>query len=100
MQAAPHMHARMQTCRNCWLVTCFPLLGFVCHYIGISRTVPLIKQELVSGRLRPLAYACVCTACTAGEYRGIMSLCRLLPGGFEAKLAVDKAIQSAARIGQ
>ncbi|GLI60364.1 hypothetical protein VaNZ11_002488 [Volvox africanus] len=28
----------------------------------------------------------------AGEYRGIMSLCRLMQGGFEAKLAVDAAI--------
>ncbi|GFR48167.1 hypothetical protein Agub_g10003 [Astrephomene gubernaculifera] len=34
---------------------------------------------------------------SAGEYRGIMSLCRLLPGGFEAKLAVDGAISAVAK---
>lgn len=28
-----------------------------------------------------------------GEYRGIMSLCRLLPAGFEMKLVVDEAIE-------
>ncbi|KAG2424596.1 hypothetical protein HXX76_014323 [Chlamydomonas incerta] len=33
----------------------------------------------------------------AGEYRGIMSLCRLLPGGFEAKLAVDAAVAAIAK---
>jgi hypothetical protein len=33
----------------------------------------------------------------AGEYRGIMSLCRLMQGGFEAKLAVDDVI---ATVGQ
>ncbi|GIM16088.1 hypothetical protein Vretimale_18744 [Volvox reticuliferus] len=33
----------------------------------------------------------------AGEYRGIMSLCRLMQGGFEAKLAVDAVI---AAVGQ
>eukprot|EP00197_Chlamydomonas_leiostraca_P007983 CAMPEP_0202863826 /NCGR_PEP_ID=MMETSP1391-20130828/4304_1 /ASSEMBLY_ACC=CAM_ASM_000867 /TAXON_ID=1034604 /ORGANISM="Chlamydomonas leiostraca, Strain SAG 11-49" /LENGTH=1425 /DNA_ID=CAMNT_0049543499 /DNA_START=116 /DNA_END=4393 /DNA_ORIENTATION=- len=35
----------------------------------------------------------------SGEYRGIMSLCRLLPGGFEAKLTVDRAISLASPIG-
>ena len=30
----------------------------------------------------------------SGEYRGIMALCRLLPGGYEAKSTVDSAIQS------
>ena len=30
----------------------------------------------------------------SGEYRGIMALCRLLPGGYDAKSTVDSAIQS------
>ncbi|KAL6757553.1 hypothetical protein V8C86DRAFT_2622348, partial [Haematococcus lacustris] len=34
-----------------------------------------------------------------GEYRGIMALCRLLPGGLEAKLTVDRAIRLVAPVG-
>jgi len=35
----------------------------------------------------------------AGEYRGIMNLCRVLPGGTEAKQAVDAAIDACEAIG-
>jgi len=35
----------------------------------------------------------------AGEYRGIMALCRLLPNGIEAKSEVDQAINKLRRIG-
>jgi hypothetical protein len=35
----------------------------------------------------------------AGEYRGIMNLCRVLPHGAEAKSGVDKAIDACAVIG-
>ena len=34
-----------------------------------------------------------------GEYRNIMNLCRVLPGGTEAKLAVDDAIDACHPIG-
>lgn len=34
-----------------------------------------------------------------GEYRNIMNLCRVLPGGTEAKLAVDGAIDACMPIG-
>lgn len=34
-----------------------------------------------------------------GEYRGIMNLCRVLPQGTAAKLAVDKAIDRLPTIG-
>lgn len=34
-----------------------------------------------------------------GEYRGIMNLCRVLPNGTDAKLAVDNAIDLASPIG-
>jgi len=34
-----------------------------------------------------------------GEYRGVMSLCRVLAGGFEAKLLVDEAIARCEGIG-
>lgn len=34
-----------------------------------------------------------------GEYRGIMNLCRVLPQGTAAKLAVDKAIDRLMTIG-
>ena len=34
-----------------------------------------------------------------GEYRGIMNLCRVLPQGTAAKLAVDKAIDRLSTIG-
>lgn len=34
-----------------------------------------------------------------GEYRGIMNLCRLMPAGTDAKLAVDEAIDRCAAIG-
>ncbi len=34
-----------------------------------------------------------------GEYRGIMNLCRVLPNGPDAKLAVDNAIDLASSIG-
>lgn len=36
---------------------------------------------------------------SSGEYRGIMALCRLLAGGIEAKLAVDRAIALTRPIG-
>ena len=39
------------------------------------------------------------SAAHLGEYRGIMNLLRLLPGGTEAKLQVDKAIDACAQIG-
>ena len=35
----------------------------------------------------------------AGEYRGVMNLCRVLPGGAEAKAAVDEAIDACQGIG-
>ncbi len=35
----------------------------------------------------------------AGEYRGVMNLCRVLPGGTEAKAAVDDAIDACENIG-
>lgn len=35
----------------------------------------------------------------AGEYRGVMNLCRVLPGGTEAKAAVDEAINACEDIG-
>ena len=35
----------------------------------------------------------------AGEYRGVMNLCRVLPGGAEAKSAVDEAIDACEAIG-
>ena len=35
----------------------------------------------------------------AGEYRGIMNLCRVLPGGAEAKASVDKSIDACENIG-
>lgn len=35
----------------------------------------------------------------AGEYRGVMNLCRVLPGGAEAKAAVDEAIDACEMIG-
>lgn len=35
----------------------------------------------------------------AGEYRGIMNLCRVLPGGAEAKTSVDKCIDACDTIG-
>jgi hypothetical protein len=35
----------------------------------------------------------------AGEYRGVMNLCRVLPGGAEAKAAVDEAIDACEDIG-
>lgn len=31
-----------------------------------------------------------------GEYRGIMNLCRVMPGGLEAKASVDEAIDRCA----
>ena len=34
-----------------------------------------------------------------GEYRGIMNLCRVLPQGTAAKLAVDKAIDRLSTVG-
>ena len=34
-----------------------------------------------------------------GEYRNIMNLCRVLPGGTEAKLAVDDAVDACHPIG-
>ena len=50
---------------------------------------------------------CVCmtwvlvrrSASIMGEYRGIMNLCRVLPNGPDAKLAVDNAIDLASSIG-
>lgn len=39
------------------------------------------------------------TAAMLGEYRNIMNLCRVLPGGTEAKLAVDEAIDACFPIG-
>lgn len=35
----------------------------------------------------------------AGEYRGVMNLCRVLPGGTEAKAAVDESIDACEHIG-
>ena len=35
----------------------------------------------------------------AGEYRGVMNLCRVLPGGAEAKAAVDEAIDACEAVG-
>ena len=35
----------------------------------------------------------------AGEYRGVMNLCRVLPGGAEAKVVVDAAIDACVAIG-
>lgn len=39
------------------------------------------------------------TGSDLGEYRGIMSLCRLLPQGFEMKLSVDSAIDMCRQVG-
>jgi hypothetical protein len=39
------------------------------------------------------------SASSMGEYRGIMNLCRVLPQGTAAKLAVDKAIDRLSTIG-
>ena len=39
------------------------------------------------------------SASSMGEYRGIMNLCRVLPQGTAAKLAVDKAIDRLPTIG-
>ena len=39
------------------------------------------------------------SASSMGEYRGIMNLCRVLPQGTAAKLAVDKAIDRLMTIG-
>lgn len=45
------------------------------------------------------ASMCSRTAAMLGEYRNIMNLCRVLPGGSEAKLAVDEAIEACSPIG-
>ena len=42
---------------------------------------------------------CCRSASIMGEYRGIMNLCRVLPNGSDAKLAVDNAIDLCASIG-
>lgn len=39
------------------------------------------------------------SASKMGEYRGIMNLCRVLPNGPDAKLAVDNAIDLASAVG-
>ena len=58
---------------------------------------PLQSSAALSGGGGGGGAAALGLEAAAGEYRGIMSLCRLLPGGFEAKLAVDAAIAAIAK---
>jgi hypothetical protein len=61
---------------------------------GADNTSPTSSH--ISKRLKPTMTR---TMSDMGEYRGIMSVVRLLPGGTEVKLAVDDAIDKCSAVG-